>query len=269
MGFIVADGKFKLKVEEYLGIPEKKKFYNEKLFTTVAPKYDFVTRALSFGRDFSWKRKLIDALPSLDAPVCVDIACGTGDLCFLLADKFADGNILGLDLTDSMLRLAEKRCKHENITFVRRDMCDTELPESHADIVTGGYALRNAPDLDRALDECRRILKPGGFAAFLDFSKSPSPTSAALTHRLLKFWGVFWGFALHGNGEVYGYIAESLRVFPDRDELHDRDTLHAGNPARDELHDGFRRHGFTIEKVDRFYGGLLELSLLRKNGGDA
>ena len=117
-----------------------------------------------------------------------------------------------------------------------------------ADFVTGGYALRNAPDLNRTIREIDRILRPGGIAAFLDFSKPPSRLGQTVHHAVLKAWGGFWGLMLHGNADVYGYIADSLRFFPDRVELHDR----------------FQGQGFTLRSRHRLYGGLLELTVFRK-----
>jgi ubiquinone/menaquinone biosynthesis C-methylase UbiE len=80
------------------------------------------------------------------------------------------------------------------------------------DLVTGGYALRNAPSLRAALEEVLRMLKPGGTAAFLDFAKSPRRRLQLL---LLRLWTGIWGYLLHGNPEVYTYIADSLAIFPD------------------------------------------------------
>ena len=239
---------FTLHFRDHVDLPERKKLFNERLFTEVAPKYDFVTRVLSVGRDAAWKRHLVGALPDLAAPHCVDLACGTGDVSFLLARKYPRGTVVGLDLTDSMLRIAARRAPPANLTLTRQDMCATGLPSAAADIVTGSYALRNAPDLDCALEEIGRLLKPGGVAAFLDFSKPRARFPQAVEYGMLKSWGSLWGLLLHGNHEVYAYIADSLRAFPDRAGLHDRVT----------------RHGLTIVKSRRFYFGVMELLVLTK-----
>ena len=84
-------------------------YYNTQLFAEVAPRYDFITRALSFGRDRAWKRDLIAALPDTAAPVCLDLACGTGDLAQALARRYPGATVVGLDLTASMLDLAVQR----------------------------------------------------------------------------------------------------------------------------------------------------------------
>ncbi len=238
--------RFTLKHEGYLHQPQKKKYYNEQLFTEVAPKYDLITRILSLGRDAAWKRRLVDALPAGDAPLCVDLACGTGDLSFLLAGKYPRGRVIGLDLTESMLQIAVRRGPPSNLSFSRQDMCVTDLPSRCVDIVTGGYALRNAPDLGQVLGEIQRILKPGSVAAFLDFSKPPARAAQFWQYWLLKSWGSLWGLLLHGNPEVYAYIAESLKLFPNRIQLRER----------------IAECGFRVVQHQRFYFGMLELLVL-------
>jgi demethylmenaquinone methyltransferase/2-methoxy-6-polyprenyl-1,4-benzoquinol methylase len=96
-----------------------------------------------------------------------------------------------------------------------------ELPFADAsyDIVTGGYALRNSPHLATTFREIHRVLKPGGTAAFLEFSTSPVPRLRSTQLRLLGFWGGFWGWIFHGNPEVHSYIAKSLSYYPDFKEL--------------------------------------------------
>jgi demethylmenaquinone methyltransferase/2-methoxy-6-polyprenyl-1,4-benzoquinol methylase len=203
---------------------------------------------LSLGRDRAWKRRLLGALPALDAPRCVDLACGTGDLAFLLAEKFPDAEIVGVDLTPEMLVVARQRSRHANVRFVQGDMCELDLPDAWADLVTGSYALRNAPDLDRALAEIHRVLKPGGLAAFLDFSKPPALARQRLQINVLTVWGSFWGRVLHDNPEAHAYIGESLRQFPDRDALRRK----------------FIEHGLTLVRAESFYFGRLESLVLKK-----
>ena len=208
----------------------------------VAPTYDFITKALSWGRDGAWKRNLVASLPEMSAPVCVDLACGTGDITRLLAARYPGGKITGLDLTPSMIDIARAHTPERNVDYVEGTLHRLPFEDTSVDMVTGGYALRNAPDLGQALEEIRRILRPGGMAAFLDFSKPPSRRGQRLTHIVLKTWGGIWGLLLHGNPDIYGYIADSLRLFPDRKAL------------REE----FCARGFVFHQSHLFYLGLLE-----------
>lgn len=233
---------FTLQSRDYLGTPEGKKFYNEQLFTEVAPTYDRITRWMSMGRDIAWKRSMIRALPDFRPSACLDLACGTGDFTRMLRERYPEAPVTGLDLTPSMLDLARTLTNNPGIDYRVGDMGALPFPDASFDLVTGGYALRNAPDLPRAIAEIRRVLRPGGTCAFLDFSKPASPAGQAVGYTLLKSWGSLWGWLLHRNPDVYGYIAESLRAYPDRRALREC----------------FRASGLEVVASRRFYGGLLE-----------
>ena len=239
--------RFTLKIGDHLKTPEKKKYYNEKVFVEIAPRYDFITRALSFWRDKYWKRDLIAALPESESPLCVDLACGTGDITFLLAAKYPQGRIVGLDITEPMLDLARSRNRFPNVRFVNQDMGCLDFAAESVDIVTGGYALRNAPDLEAAVEAISRVLKPEGVAAFLDFSKPNGKLSQRVEYWILKLWAGFWGTLLHRNHEVYSYIAESLQYFPDRIRLRDI----------------FRDKGFAVASSRSYFFGISELLVVK------
>jgi demethylmenaquinone methyltransferase/2-methoxy-6-polyprenyl-1,4-benzoquinol methylase len=236
-----------LNIRAGIQTPDSKRNYNEGLFTRVAEEYDQATRAMSLGRDRAWKRRLVSLLPELTAPRCVDLACGTGDVTFELAVKYPQGEIVGIDLTPAMIEVARGRSQCSRVEFQAADMCRTNLPGAWADIVTGSYALRNAPVLDHALAEVHRILKPGGHAAFLDFAKSPARWRQALQLPLLKCWGGFWGLVIHGGPE-HAYIAESLRQFPDRVVLREQ----------------FAQHGFEFVASRNCFGGMLEILVWKR-----
>lgn len=244
--------KFALKIKDYIHSPERKREYNEQHFSEAASRYDFATRAMSLGRDAAWKRELVAALPQIAAPICVDLACGTGDIAFLLAEKYPDGRIIGIDLTEPMLELARKRSNSINIEFIRQDMGATDFPDASVDIITGGYAVRNAAELSQAFLEIHRILKPDGYVALLDFSKPPSLWFQKLQYLVLKYWCGLWGLLLHGNPEVHSYIAASLKAFPDRKQLRKR----------------VAESGFVVKHSRQFYFGTLESLVLQKREQD-
>ncbi|MDZ8119715.1 ubiquinone/menaquinone biosynthesis methyltransferase [Pontiella agarivorans] len=242
------NARFHLKPMDYIQTPESKLTFNRSLFAEVAPKYDFITKALSFGRDTAWKRALVAGLPAAERPACIDLACGTGDITRLLAERYPDGEITGFDLTPSMLDRAAQLTRSRNIRFLEGSMQHLPFESGSLDLVTGGYALRNAPDLNQTIDEIARVLRPGGTAAFLDFSKPRNAAGQRITHFALKFWGGLWGTLLHGNPDVYGYIADSLKLYPDRTELRER----------------FEKRGFVPQKRTLLFGGMLEISRFKK-----
>jgi ubiquinone/menaquinone biosynthesis methyltransferase len=237
-----------LGIDKQIDNPDKKRDFNERHFTEAANRYDIATRAMSLGRDQSWKKSLVEALPEITEPVCVDLASGTGDIAFLLAERFDQSRITGIDLTEEMVALAQQRNRFDNVTFACRDMAETGFADGSVDIVTGSYALRNAPDLENGLKEVSRILKSGGYAAFLDFSKSANPMRQASQYWLLKLWCGLWGTLLHANPTIHAYIADSLKQFP----------------TRDDYYKLVNKCGFDLVSSQLFYFGMLELLVVRK-----
>jgi demethylmenaquinone methyltransferase/2-methoxy-6-polyprenyl-1,4-benzoquinol methylase len=230
-----------------LANPDLKRDYNRHLFKEVAPRYDLITRVLSFGRDAFWKKWMLRQLPSEGVNGVLDLACGTGDITRALASRYPTAKVTGLDLTPKMLELARELAPAD-LRFVEGDMMNTGWEAGSCDIITGGYALRNAPDLDAALSEVHRLLRPGGQAAFLDFSASANPIVRKFHYLLLWSWGALWGLLLHGDPRVYAYIARSLAHFPDRESLHVQ----------------FTAHNLPLLKTKRFMFGLIEVVICEK-----
>lgn len=240
--------RFNRRSREALGSATDKRDFNREHFAVAAARYDQATVAMSLGRDRAWKRLLIASLPESSRPVCLDLACGTGDICLQLAERYPHGEIIGLDLTAPMLDLARRRGVPPRLTYLRGDMHDLPLATASCDLVTGSYALRNAPDLGRAVAEIARVLRPGGEALFLDFARAASPVGQRWQYRLLRGWCGLWGRILSGSWEVHGYIADSLRTFPAAGDL-------------DRL---FRDHGLQPVSRRRLFGGMLQLLKLRR-----
>ncbi|MEJ2663114.1 MAG: class I SAM-dependent methyltransferase [Spirochaetia bacterium] len=226
----------------------EKRTCNEIIFRRVASKYNSITRILSFYRDTAWKRRLAGRLPAVQGAVCLDLACGTGDISFLLARKYSEGRIMAVDMSAEMLSRAAALNKYENIRFKQADMCRTGFAPGTFDVVTGGYALRNAPDLGAVLKHVYMLLKPGGSALFLDFAKSGYRSIRLLQLFLLRIWGGFWGLVLHGNPDLYAYIAESLALFPDISGLSRMLTV----------------YGFKKVKIKLLFWGMMSLVVCRK-----
>jgi demethylmenaquinone methyltransferase/2-methoxy-6-polyprenyl-1,4-benzoquinol methylase len=236
------------KSENYLSSPHEKRSYNRQLFSIVAKRYSIVTWVLSFGRDSSWKKWLVQNIPHSEPSVAVDIASGNGDIAMRLRRKNPSLAVVASDITPEMAEgPARRQIMESQVTFAIQDMSFLGFKSQCADIITGGYALRNAPDLEMTLVEIRRVLKNGGIAAFLDFSKPSARAAAAIEFLLLKVWGCFWGLVFHGRPQIYGYIAESLRVFPDRTTLHGL----------------LARHNLPVLRSRRFFFGIVEAIVCR------
>ena len=153
--------------------PEAKRQHVRRLFATIADRYDLVTRVLSYGMDARWKARLSQAVAPRAGERALDLACGTGDIAYRLAGSGAQ--VCGLDITPRMLQLARAKTTPARCRWTAGDMTALPFADGSFDVVTTGYGLRNVPDLDAAVAEIARVLRPGGRFASLDFNRPESP----------------------------------------------------------------------------------------------
>ena len=186
------------------------------MFHTVAPRYDFITRAFSYGMDRHWKRLGVENARLPTDPVVLDLASGTGDFSFLVKQLYPGSRPVAVDLTERMLQLARAR-------GVRHAVCGDAgvlpFPDETFDCVFVGYGLRNFPSLEVALREIERVTRPGGLLVSLDFFLPANPVLRQLYLAYLYAQGTFWGLVLHGRPRVYTYIPDSLRAFVSIDDF--------------------------------------------------
>jgi ubiquinone/menaquinone biosynthesis methyltransferase len=207
----------KLNLKEHITSRQKKQAYVTRMFTTIAPRYDLITVLLSYGMDRGWKRTLIEMLDLSGSETVLDLACGTGDITFALGERLPAGEAVGLDITQAMIDIADgKRAERNagNVSFQCADIMSMPHPDARFDLVTCGYALRNVPDVEQALIEIRRVLKPGGRFFSLDFGHPENRVYRWLYLNYLVLIGSAVGLALHGDADVYRYIPESLKLYP-------------------------------------------------------
>lgn len=195
-----------------IATPEGKRRYVRRLFATIAHRYDFITRFLSYGQDRRWKARLIALASIRSSERVLDLACGTGDLTYAAAEQAH--SVVGLDLTRRMLELANRRASRARPTFVAGDMLALPFDRAAFDVITIGYGLRNVPDLNLALGEIHRVLAPGGRLLSLDFNRPESRIVRAAYLAYLTVVGSALGLVLHGDPNTYRYIPESIRLYP-------------------------------------------------------
>ena len=214
-----------------------------RLFATIADRYDFITRFLSYGQDRRWKLRLIRLAQLQPADQVLDLACGTGDLVFAAAPHVR--RAVGLDVTHRMLQLARARGRAPLVTG---DMVALPFPDASFDVVTTGYGLRNVPDLEQALREVYRVLADGGRLLSLDFNRPRNPIVRTAYLAYLTVVGTALGRVLHGDPDTYRYIPESIRNYPG-----------AHGVAR--MMEG---QGFASVRVFRVLGGFLAIHVATK-----
>ena len=229
--------------------PEAKRRYNARLFTTIAARYDFITRLLSYGRDQAWKRDLIVRAGIAPGQRVLDLATGTGDLALAAAAEGAA--VVGLDLAPRMVRLARAKPGAGAVRFLVGDMTNLPLPPGSVDVVTTGYGLRNVPDLDRAIAEIARVLRPGGRFLSLDFEKPAHAGWRRAYFAYLRVVGATVGTLLHGDPDTYRYIPASLARYPGGEAVAGRlraagFAFRRGDPEDGRLHGPPRRKEVNV-----------------------
>jgi len=198
--------------------PQAKRQYVRTLFATIADRYDLITALLSYGQDARWKRRLVALAEVRRGERALDLASGTGDIAFAVAAR--GGKAVGLDITHRMLQLA--RAKSHAAPFVTGDMAALPFASGSFDLVTTGYGLRNVPDLQTAIDEIARVLKPGGRMLSLDFNKPQNAIVRGVYLIYLTAVGALLGWVLHGDPDTYRYIPASIRRYPGAQGVADR-----------------------------------------------
>jgi demethylmenaquinone methyltransferase/2-methoxy-6-polyprenyl-1,4-benzoquinol methylase len=244
-----------LSLRESISSPEGKRRYVRQLFATIADRYDFITRFLSYGQDRRWKRRLIRLAALQPSDRLLDLACGTGDIVFAAAPHIRRG--VGLDVTFRMVQLARRKetgfRAHDNagrnpVSFVTGDMLALPFADRTFDVVTTGYGLRNVPDLHQAIAEIRRVLVPGGRLLSLDFNRPSNPLVRSVYLAYLTLVGSSLGTVLHGDPDTYRYIPASIRLYPG-----------AHGVAR-----MMRDDGFAEVRVLPLLGGLMAIHVARR-----
>jgi demethylmenaquinone methyltransferase / 2-methoxy-6-polyprenyl-1,4-benzoquinol methylase len=234
-------------LQSALSSADTKAPYVRRLFHTIADRYDLITGLLSFGRDRRWKEELVTLAGVQPGTRALDLAAGTGDIAFALADRGA--RVAALDITHRMLQIASgKREPSAPVTFVTGDMMSLPFPDATFDLVTTGYGIRNVPAIEPAIDEIRRVLRPGGLLLSLDFDRPANPVVRGVYLGYLTVVGSVLGWALHRDPDTYRYIPESIRRYPGASGV-------AGMLGR---------AGFSDSRVVPLLGGLMAINTARR-----
>uniref|UniRef100_Q11AW9 Ubiquinone/menaquinone biosynthesis C-methyltransferase UbiE n=1 Tax=Chelativorans sp. (strain BNC1) TaxID=266779 RepID=Q11AW9_CHESB len=208
-----------------VGEGEKQGLVNE-VFHRVAERYDLMNDLMSGGLHRLWKAGMVSWLSPPKQPgfKALDVAGGTGDIAFRIVEASGgQAQVTVLDINGSMLAVgrdrAEKRGLAQNLSFVEANAEELPFPSSAFDAYTIAFGIRNVPQIDKALSEACRVLRPGGRFLCLEFSEVDVP----LLDKVYEAWSFNAipriGQAVAGDGEPYRYLVESIRKFPNQDNF--------------------------------------------------
>lgn len=201
---------------------QKEEFVHE-VFESIAGKYDLMNSILSFHRHKAWRSFTMKKMNVLQGEAALDVCCGTCDWTISLAQKTGStGRVSGLDFSANMLAVGQDKLRKEGLPFVELVQGNAmELPfeDNLFNYATIGFALRNVPDVSKVLEEMHRVVQPGGMVVSLELSKPVWPPFRALYffyfNRILPLVGKLFA----NRYKQYSWLPESLRSFPDSQEL--------------------------------------------------
>lgn len=198
---------------------QSKKEQVEQMFDNIAPTYDRLNHVLSFNIDRIWRKRVMRIVRRHKPQLVMDIATGTGDLAIAMAKRIDDVRIMGVDLSEEMLRVAQgkvlKLGMAERISLTKGDAENLDMVASESvDAVTVAFGVRNFENLEQGLGELYRTLKPGGKLIVLEFSiprnKLVRWVYAQYSHRLLPRIGAM----ISKDRKAYDYLPDSVEEFP-------------------------------------------------------
>jgi demethylmenaquinone methyltransferase/2-methoxy-6-polyprenyl-1,4-benzoquinol methylase len=219
------------------------------MFGRVAPRYDLANHLLSYNLDRLWRARTVRRVrPILERPDAriLDICCGTGDLLLSLGRSHS-GLVFGSDFCHPMLQRAQEKIARRGAAAVVFEADALHLPvhDSTLDLVTVAFGFRNLANYQAGLAEIRRVLKPGGMAAILEFSQPRGSLFAAVYRLYSRRILPLIGGALTGSRDAYQYLPESIGKFP----------------AAPELAEDMRSQGFENVRFEYLTGGAVALHL--------
>lgn len=197
------------------------------VFRRVAPKYDVMNDAMSLGMHRVWKREFISRLVVKPNAKYMDLACGTGDITRLMhaaiLQRGVEPNITAVDPSEEMINEGKATlidgCVVQGINWVLAAAEELPFEENSFDVITISFGLRNVTNIDAALSECFRVLKPGGQFLCLEFSKVQNTALNKAYQAYSKVVIPKIGKLVANDKQAYEYLVDSIDAFYNQTDL--------------------------------------------------
>lgn len=232
---------------EFYNPGEQRAAQVNRLFATIAPRYDFINDLQSLGLHRRWKQRLAELARVKRGDRALDLCCGTGDISFALAQRGAE--VTGLDFSKEMLAVAETRAPNPQATFrnphfLQGDAQKIPFEDQSFDIITVGYGLRNLTSWEAGISEMVRVARPGARLLVLDFGKPEHGLWRALYFGYLRLCVPLFGLLFARKASAYAYILESLKHYP----------------AQRGVEAKMRELGLVAGRVENILGGAMSIN---------
>ena len=206
-------------MQQYL---QNKKGLVQSVFDRVHREYDLMNDFMSLGAHRLWKRTLLNMMNPSQNKKLIDVACGTGDIAKLFLEQVnTSSQITCVDPNKEMINIAKRKLSHfTNLNWVVAPAEQLPIADSSFDFYTISFGLRNTKNLDKALSEAYRVLKPGGRYLCLEFSKIQNPSLNFIYKKYSKIIPSI-GKLVVGEKEPYEYLIKSIEAFINQEELLD------------------------------------------------
>ena len=202
---------------------ESKKKQVQRMFDSIAHKYDFLNHLFSMGIDVLWRKRCIRLLRKENPSTILDMASGTGDFAIEAIRMGIDAHVTAMDLSQGMLDVGKvkvnKRGYEKSITLMQGDSENLPFEDNSFDAYTVGFGVRNFENLDKGLSEMYRVLKPNSITVILEFSKPKQFPVKQLFGFYFKFIMPALGKLVSRDSAAYTYLPESVMAFPEGDEF--------------------------------------------------
>ena len=212
-------------VKPYKDTEADKKQQVADMFNNISGTYDFLNHFMSLGIDIIWRKKAIRALKASKPQRLLDVATGTGDFALEAVNMLQPRKVIGVDISEGMLAVAREKIAKKGLgDQFEVTLADSEnLPfaDGTFDAVTVAFGVRNFENLEKGLSDIYRVLKPGGKAVILEFSKPRGFPVKQLYHFYFNHVTPLIGKVFSKDFRAYSYLPESVAQFPDGKQFTD------------------------------------------------
>lgn len=190
----------------------------EEMFDNIAPTYDTLNHRLSWDIDKGWRKKAIRQLLLFQPKTILDIATGTGDFAILSAKELLPQRMIGIDISEGMMKIGQKKVEAEGlqhiVSFKKDDCTHLSFDDNSFDAVTAAFGIRNFQNLDQGLSEMYRVLRPNGHLSIVELTTPVSFPMKQLfklySHTILPVFGKL----ISKDTSAYSYLTNTIEAFP-------------------------------------------------------